>query len=55
MVKYLKGFGGTRHRDLSEEPLMNNAVVGVRAGAAGSLRNNLVLQQCGKNKWEKDA
>lgn len=49
MVKHLEEFGGTLHRDLSE-PLMNNAVVGVQAGAAGSLRNNLVLQQCGGKK-----
>lgn len=49
MVKHLEEFDGTLHRDLSE-PLMNNAVVGVRAGAAGSLRNNLVLQQCGKKQ-----
>lgn len=54
MVKHLEEFGGTLHRDLSGS-LMNNAVVGVRAGAAGSLRNNLALQQCGKkNIWEKD-
>lgn len=49
MVKHLKEFDGTLHRDLSEA-LMNNPVVGVRAGAAGSRRNNLVLQQCGKKQ-----